>query len=189
VPSRVRGAQCINARAASFYTESKGAPRGHGMAIAPTLEQYLIRHRVEYDLLVHPRILTGRESVEAARIPAGCLAKAVVLEDERGVLMVTLPATHGLQVEQLRRELHRTPGLAGRARVAQIFHDCTPEAIPGIGPAYGVHTLLDEALTGLDAVYFEAGDQLQLVHVSGEHFLELLANARRGSYGRPYGRS
>ena len=96
--------------------------------------------------------------------------------------IVIIPASRWLQMAELRKELGRDLQLATEEEIAQLFKDCEPGAVPPLGPAYGVETLLDEALSSLDDVYFEAGDHAQLVHIRGEDFQDLLRGVRRGYY-------
>ena len=96
--------------------------------------------------------------------------------------IVIIPASRCLRMDDLRRELGRDLQLATEEEVAQLFNDCEPGAVPPLGPAYGVETLLDEVLNSLDDVYFEAGDHEQLVHIRGEGFQGLLRGVRRGYY-------
>jgi Ala-tRNA(Pro) deacylase len=67
--------------------------------------------------------------------------------------------------------------------LTELLTDCAPGAVPPLGPVYGIETFLDEALTTLSEVYFESGDHQNLVKVSGDDFLMLLAGVRRGHYG------
>ena len=78
--------------------------------------------------------------------------------------------------------MQRNLGLATESELAGLFQDCAPGAIPPIGPAYGIETLVDESLLQMDDVYFEAGDHEELIHLSGKQFRELLAGARHGRY-------
>ncbi len=66
--------------------------------------------------------------------------------------------------------------------MARLFEDCETGAIPPLGPAYQIETFLDEALTSLANVYFEAGDHENLVHTSGDNFKKLLSGVRHGNY-------
>jgi len=70
-----------------------------------------------------------------------------------------------------------------------LFDDCEPGAVPPLGPAYGIETLLDESLTSVADVFFEAGDHELLVHLRGEIFQALLRGARRGYYSTVPGAS
>jgi Ala-tRNA(Pro) deacylase len=152
------------------------------MAIAPTLARYLSQHHVDYDVVAHAPTRSSMQTAEQAHVPGDRLVKCVVVEDDQGYLMVTLPSTHRVKLGQLHRWLRRNIGLATESELAQLFKDCEPGAIPPIGPAYGIETLVDESLLQMDDVYFEAGDHEELIHVSGRQFRELLAGSRHGRY-------
>ncbi|MEA2078497.1 MAG: YbaK/EbsC family protein [Pseudomonadota bacterium] len=152
------------------------------MTIAMTQERFLVQRKAEYDLLLHPHTGSSRETAIAAHIPEDYIAKAIVVKDAADYAIVIIPANRSLQMDELGEELQRELHLATEEEIAQLFNDCEPGAVPPLGPAYGVETLLDEALTSLDDVYFEAGDHKQLVHIRGEDFQGLLRGARRGYY-------
>jgi Ala-tRNA(Pro) deacylase len=80
------------------------------------------------------------------------------------------------------RQLNRRLGLATDRELTDLFKDCEPGAIPPLGRAYGLETILDESLNGWQDVYFEGGDHVALVHVTGEDFLRLMADAPRGEF-------
>lgn len=154
------------------------------MTIAATQQRYLVRRAAQYDLMLHPHSGSSHETAVAAEIPAGHIAKAVVVKDSSGYAMVVIPGSHHLRLNHLRHELHRDLELATEDEIARLFDDCERGAVPPLGPAYGIETLLDESLTSLADVYFEAGDHEQLIHLSGEEFRNLLSGARRGYFGR-----
>ena len=152
------------------------------MTIAMTQERFLVQSKIEYDLLLHPHTGSSRETAVAAHIPADHIAKAVVVKDGSKYAIVIIPASRWLQMDQLRKQLGRDLHLATEEELAAIFKDCEPGAVPPLGPAYGIETLLDESLVSLADVYIEAGDHEQLIHLRGEDFQTLLAGARRGYY-------
>jgi Ala-tRNA(Pro) deacylase len=152
------------------------------MTIAATQQRYLIQQKMEYDLTLHPHTETSHETAEAAQISRDHIAKAVVVKDASDYAIVVIPANHWLKMGSLRHELNRDLQLATKGEIAELFDDCEPGAVPPLGPAYGIETLLDESLTSLEDVYFEAGDHEQLVHLRGEDFQALLGDARRGHY-------
>jgi Ala-tRNA(Pro) deacylase len=155
------------------------------MTIAATQQRYLVQRNADYDLLLHAHTGSSHETAEAAHIPEHHIAKAVVVKDASGYAMVVIPASNLLRLKHLRHELKRDLQMVREEELATLFKDCEPGAVPPLGPAYGVETLLDESLTSLADVYFEAGDHEQLVHLSGEDFQALLAGARRGYFSRP----
>lgn len=146
------------------------------MPIAPTLKHYLDDHRAEYDTVQHPRSLTSMRTAEQAHIPGDNLAKSVVLKDRRGFVLAVLPATHRLDIDRLDRQLHRSLDLATETEFSCLFGDCEAGAVPAVGTAYGVDTVLDDSLTQPADVYFEAGDHEALVHMSSEQFRLLMCS-------------
>ncbi len=152
------------------------------MAVAMTLQDYLDRWGVEYEVVPHPYTGSSLETAEAAHIPGDSLAKCVVTEDYRGYLMVVVPASHQVEFEQLDDALDRRLELATEQELSDIFTDCEIGAIPPLGEAYGIDVALDDSLTDCKDIYFEAGDHTELIHLSGEDFRDLMAGAEHGRY-------
>ncbi len=152
------------------------------MTMAATQQRYLAQRNAEYDLMLHPHTASSHETAEAAHISEDHIAKAVVVKDDSDYAIIVIPASNWLNMDRLRQELDRDLQLATEDEIAELFSDCEPGAVPPLGPAYGIETLLDESLTSLADVYFEAGDHEQLVHLSGENFQALLSGSRRGYY-------
>jgi len=144
------------------------------MAMAETLTRYLQTQDVSYDLLHHAHTATSMEAAQAAHIPGDQLAKTVLLEDESGFVVAVLPATHRIDLGESHRQMNRRLGLATESEMSQLFTDCELGAVPPIGTAYGIDTIVDDSLAEQVEVYFDAGDHEQLVHVSGEAFSNLL---------------
>lgn len=149
------------------------------MPIAVTVQNYLIREGVPFDVIAHAHTLDSAHSAQAAHIPGDQLAKGIVLKDEQGYLIAVVPATHRLDLGAVRRELNRPLGLATEQELPGLFTDCEPGAIPPLGKAYGIGAILDESLVSARPVYFEVGDHQELVRVSGADFLKLMADAPR----------
>ena len=80
------------------------------------------------------------------------------------------------------RRLGRSLEIVPENRVAPLFKDCDIGAIPPLGTAYGMETILDDSLVGQPEIYFEAGDHEELIRVGGEEFLRLLGEARHGQF-------
>jgi Ala-tRNA(Pro) deacylase len=152
------------------------------MAVAETVQRFLEQLSVDYDLVAHPHTGSSHETAEAAHVSEDHIAKAVIVKDAVGYAMVVVPASNWVEVEHLRKELNRDFHLATENELARLFGDCEAGAVPPLGPAYGVETFLDQALTSLANVYFEAGDHEQLVHTAGDDFRALLGGVRHGYY-------
>ncbi|MBF8268840.1 MAG: hypothetical protein HW386_549 [Gammaproteobacteria bacterium] len=152
------------------------------MAIAITLAEYLNNEGINYDLIPHPHTSSSLESAESAHVPGDQLAKGVVLEDGEGVLLAVIPSTHKLDLDSLERCLGRRLDLVSEMRLYQLFHDCEFGAIPPVGKAYGYETIMDDSLLDREEVYFEAGDHVDLVHMSGDTFQSLMEDAEHAQF-------
>lgn len=156
------------------------------MAIAMTLQDYLDRWGVEYEVVPHSHTGSSLETAEAAHVPGDKLAKCVLTEDYQGYLMVVIPASHELQFDLLDHQLDRRLELVTEPELAEIFTDCELGAIPPLGEAYGMDVALDESLLACDDVYFEAGDHEDLIHLRGEDFRDIMVGAERGQFSHHF---
>ena len=154
------------------------------MALAKTVEDYLGDLNVSYDLLPHTRTATSIRSASAAHVPAHQIAKGVMLEDDAGYVMAVLPADRRVHLGALREQLGWRMGLATEQELGTMFQDCTLGAVPPVGEAYGIETVVDDELCAGGDVYFEAGDHEELVHLPREAFLLLHGQARRGHFSK-----
>ncbi len=155
------------------------------MSIAARLKWYLESHGVDYELVHHDHATRSLETARAAHLPGGRVAKCVLLEDERGYVMVVIPASCRVDLREIRQQLHRRLELASEPELGPLFRDCELGAVPPMGSAYGIPTVVDDSVLRLPDLYFEAGDHEELVHVSGEAFRTLLADAPHGRFARP----
>ncbi len=154
------------------------------MAMAKTIKQYLDAHGVKYDLLTHQHTSSSMHTAQAAHIPGNQLAKSVVLKDSKGYLLAVLPATYHLDIRRLNEWLERNLDMVPEDDLPGLFTDCEPGAVPPIGSAYGMDTVLDEELARQSDIYFEAGNHRELIHVDAEQFSYIEGRARRGRFGR-----
>lgn len=153
------------------------------MAIAQTVADYLEERQVPFQVVAHPRTASSLQSAHAAHVPSDWLAKAVMLEDPSGYLMAVIPAACHIKLGILRQELGRPLGLATEGEVAKLFSDCALGAVPALGPAYGIETIVDESLLhGDDDIYLEAGDHEELLRVAPVQFARLFEPCWRGRF-------
>jgi Ala-tRNA(Pro) deacylase len=155
------------------------------MAIAITLQHYLERLGVDYEIIPHPYADTGLDTADRAHVPPDKLAKSVILEDEGGYLMAVCPASRRIKLGELYREINRRLEFADEAELADMLGDCALGAVPPVGELYGVDVVVDLDLFMQPDIYFEAGDHVDLVHVTVENFQKLMANAEHAAFTKP----
>lgn len=152
------------------------------MTIAAKLKQHLDRAGVAYDTVAHPRTISALESAEAAHVPGDAVAKTVVIHHEEGYVLAVVPSSHRVDLTTLQELLDRRLGLASEREIDKLFDDCNSGAVPPVGAAYGLPTLLDRSLKGRPAIWFEGGDHRTLVQVSGTDFDRLMEGARQENF-------
>ncbi|NIP18590.1 MAG: deacylase [Xanthomonadales bacterium] len=146
------------------------------MAIANTLKSYLVEHNVEYDVVHHAHSETALEAAHSAHVPSHQVAKAVVLEDEKGYVVSVLPSTNRLDLDWVNETLGRHLEMAQESELPELFKDCELGAVPALSGAYGLQVIWDDQLKSAPDIYIEAGDHENLIHMRGESFRELMAN-------------
>jgi Ala-tRNA(Pro) deacylase len=154
------------------------------MAIARGISEFLREHHIPYEVLWHKHADTGLRTASEAHLPARDVVKAVVLEAEGVLFMALVPASKMVDFEAIRDAIGVRAKLAAPSQFEQIFADCERGAVPATGPAYGFSTLLDEQLATASDLYFDAGDQEELIHVKGPAFRRALGPVLIGEFAR-----
>jgi Ala-tRNA(Pro) deacylase len=154
------------------------------MTVAATVETYLDRWGVAYEVVTHRPSVDSLHTAEAVHVCGDKLAKAVVLEDDRGYLVAVIPATFRLKMGWVHRVTGRNHlHLADEAVIARLFADCEPGAVPALAAAYGLEAVWDEMLAYAETVYFEGGDHASVVRIGGGDFRTLMGEDRKAVIG------
>jgi len=154
------------------------------MATASRVEDYMMRHGLHCDVLTHPHSHSSMETAELARVPGDRVAKSVILEDDDGYVMAVLPSTYHVRLGKLSRELNRRLRLANEDELARLFTDCETGAIPPLGLAYGMPTIVDDSLALQSEIYCEGGDHETLLHMNRDAFMALMEHADHARFAR-----
>ena len=147
------------------------------MEIAGTLVKQLDKHGISYDTIHHSYSNSSLHSAHAANIPAEKMVKSVVLEDGQGFIMALVPANHYLKINEVNMYYNRRLSLATESELDHLFTDCDPGAIPPVGGAYGMSTIIDSYLDYCDDVYIKAGNHTDVLHINGSEFRKLMEHA------------
>jgi len=152
------------------------------MTVAPTLQKYLAKENVEYDLIPHELTMSSTSTAEACHIPTDRLAKGVVVRDGGGYVLAVVPASHHVRLSDLKMQLGFDVDLATEHEIDQLFRDCAHGAVPPVGECYGLDVIVDDSLQGQREVYLEGGDHATLIHMSRAQFARLTTRARHGRF-------
>ena len=153
--------------------------------ISSRLSQYFEQLGVRYEVTEHRLSRSSAQTARVAHVPPRLVAKSVILEDDGGFIMAVIPADRYVMVGRLasllgRHDLH----LSDENRIAVVFGDCDRGAVPPVGMAWGIETVVDDDLVGHEVVYLEGGDHRRLLRMPGAQFAELMRAARHGRFSK-----
>jgi Ala-tRNA(Pro) deacylase len=148
--------------------------------LSQTVERYLRECDVEFRIVTHSPSQSTEATAQAAHVPTDHVAKGILLRDDAGPVLAVIRGDQWLRVHAVQELLNRPLELASEPELAAVFPDCVLGAVPPLGPAYGIETVVDLQLFDLARVFIEAGDHEHLIAVSADAFAGLLAGARRG---------
>jgi Ala-tRNA(Pro) deacylase len=152
------------------------------MTISPRLKSYLDRRGVEFDEVRHEEEMHVNRAARAAELDGDQVAKAVVVRSGEEYMLAVVPASRHVRLDDLEAWLGREVRLAAEPEIEPLFADCALGAIPPIGDAFGLETMVDDRLLATDDIYFEGGDHRTLVHVAAGDWRRLMKNAAHGAF-------
>ena len=164
------------------------------MAIANTISDFLIDRDIDYHVYPHSYTESASESARETHIDPARLAKAVVMATKgnkrRKYTIAVLPASCEVNTEEFGLAAHEHIELAKEYELSVLFPDCAVGAVPVFGEAYGLQTVVDESFEARsDDVFFEAGDHEELIRVSADQFVRLMAGARFAAFSHEMSRN
>lgn len=147
------------------------------MTISTKLRNYMNRCGVAFEEVPHAFAFQPSKAAEATHIPGRRVAKAVLVRAGQEYMLAVVPSSKHVALDHLGRWLGRDVRLAEEQESAKLFEDCELGAMPPIGAAFGIETILDDDVMASDDIYFEGGDHRTLVHVGGPDWRRLQAGA------------
>jgi Ala-tRNA(Pro) deacylase len=152
------------------------------MSISPRLRSYLDRRGFHFDEVSHARATNMAQAAHAAHINDGQVAKAVLVRAGDDYMLAVVPASRQVRFDRLQSWLGQPVRLAEEDESVSLFPDCDLGAIPPIGGAFGIETVMDESLSEPDEIYFEGGDHRTLVHMNADEWRKLMKDSPRSAF-------
>lgn len=143
------------------------------MELAKKLVNFLKRHKIFYQVQVHPKAMTALETAEAAHICGKSLAKVVIVKAQGKDVMVVVPCDRNVDLLKLSSVLGTDDlKISEEEEFEGLFPDCEPGAMPAFGRIYKVPCYADKRLGEQKELYFNAGNHQETVKVSAADFLK-----------------
>jgi len=144
------------------------------MAISEKLRLFLDQSRADYKASTHPLAYTAREVASAEHLPAGEVAKTVVVWGDNGFAMLVLPANMVIDFQELRTALDLTHvRLATENELGELFPDCDLGAMPPFGALYKMPVFIDSSLLRDESIAFNAGTHRDVIRMKMEDYKRL----------------
>ena len=146
------------------------------------LDEFLSEQQVPFERLHHAPAYTAHRVAQLLHVPGREMAKTVLVRTDEGYVLTVLPATHHVDLEQLRADLDAGDvDLASEAEMERLFPDCERGAMPPFGSLYHMPTVVDQALAEDNVIVFEAQDHEQAIRMAYRDY-EAVEHPRRGHF-------
>lgn len=156
------------------------------MSVPDTVTNFLRNNGIDFSVIAHAPTMHSAATAQAAHVPGAQLAKGVLLSDDEKYVLAVVPSTRWVDIGAVERIVRAPLELVPEDDFPMLFRDCRPGAVPPIGEAYGILTVVDDELTEPSDVYLEAGDHEHLLHLQHDAFLWLVEPFERGRISQTY---
>jgi Ala-tRNA(Pro) deacylase len=146
------------------------------------LDDLLVSRHISFQRLPHRRTYTANRMAQALHVKGREVAKTVLLKTGNGHMLAVLPATHQIDLEQLREDLgDPNIELAAEEEMDRLFPDCERGAVPPFGSLYQMPTIMDDSLTQDETIVFEGPNHEQAIRMSLYDY-EAIEHPRHGHF-------
>lgn len=138
------------------------------------LDEMLANRHVSFERLHHRPVYTANRTAQVLHVPGKEMAKTILLRSDRGYVLAVVPATHRIDLEEIRKKLDlQDVEMAGEGEMDRLFPDCEVGAIPPFGSIYHLPTLVDESLAQDEKIVFEAQSHEEAIRMSYRDYEEI----------------
>ncbi len=152
------------------------------MSISPRLRSYLDRRGLQFDEVPHERAMYAAQAAKAAHVAREQVAKAVLVQSGDRYMLAVVPASRQVRFDRLQSWLGQPVRLAEESESEDLFADCDLGAIPPVGGAYDLETVMDDSLLDAEEVYFEGGDHRTFVHMNAKDWRKLMKDTAHSAF-------
>ncbi len=149
------------------------------MNLPKVVQAFLERKNLPYRLISHPADQTLEQAARQLKIPLHQIARAILLEDTTGLVMVVLPHNHILDFSRLYQILQRNlePLYGNKSIRFYQDHGCVAGCQPPLAELFGLKglTAIDLSTDEIEEIFFDGGGGEVLVGMQRHDFRQLLA--------------
>ena len=141
---------------------------------AQKLKKMLDQHKIKYISINHSPAYTARETAASTFVPRREFAKTIVIDIDGEKVMAVLSASRHVDLAAFRKLAHANEArLATEDEFRELFPDCEVGAMPPFGSLYDIRIFVDELVTEVDDLCFNAGSHEQIMRMDCGDYLKL----------------
>jgi Ala-tRNA(Pro) deacylase len=146
------------------------------------LDELLTSRHIPFERLHHRPVYTANRIAQVLHVPGKEMAKTVLLRGDQGYVLAVLPATHQVDLEQLRQDMGEPRmEMASEEDMERLFPDCERGALPPFGSLYHLPTLVDDSLAEDEQIVFEGQNHEEAIRMRYCDY-EAMEHPRRGHF-------
>ena len=140
---------------------------------ARKLKQMLDERNIKYISINHSPAYTARETAASTFVPRREFAKTIIVDLDGEKVMAVVSASRHVDISSLRSLAGAAEArLATEDEFKALFPDCELGAMPPFGSLYDMRVYVDEMVTEVDDLCFNAGSHEQIMRMSCVDYLE-----------------
>ncbi len=145
------------------------------MVIAEKITRYLKRHKIYYQVLVHPEAFTCLEVAEREHVSGKSVAKVVIAKVRGKDTMLVLPATHVVDLLKLSACMGtQDVRIEDEKEFADLFPECEAGAMPPLAGLYKLPCCVDASIAACPEICFNAGTHQESIKIGTADFMRLV---------------
>lgn len=156
------------------------------MDIVRSIGKHLISGGFQGDIINHPDAPLLLQSAIYTNIDPVSIARSLLVSDDKGLLLLTFPASYCLNLHALNEQLQRNCRPAEQKSYDTLFLNASTEYLPPFSPFAQLECIIDSALSEQELIYFPIGVNNKLIRMDADTFFSLQENAMYGlSFSSP----
>ncbi|TNF87109.1 MAG: YbaK/EbsC family protein [Gammaproteobacteria bacterium] len=138
------------------------------------LKNMLDERNIKYISINHSPAYTARETAASTFIPRREFAKTIIVDLDGDKVMAVVSASRHVDLAALRELAGASEArLATEEEFKALFPDCEIGAMPPFGSLYQLRLFVDEMVTEVDDLCFNAGTHEQILRMDCGDYLEI----------------
>ena len=147
------------------------------MPLPTSVESLLNNQNIQYDLALSPRDANNESLWHDQHLRDVGAVKAVLLEDERGRVLVVVSADSLLDLNAVNRQVGRELRATDQNALREFCDSLNLQTLPALPKLAGLPTLVDKDLLSRDSLFLDSGDDAQLLRIDRNSFQQILEDA------------